>query len=38
MRATRAIYPHKRSQDAKVRLMIGYMAECRERLIGKALQ
>ncbi len=33
-----AIYPHKRFQDPKVRLMIDYMAERCQRLIGKALE
>lgn len=32
-----AIYPHKRFQDPKVRLMIDYMAERCQRLIGKML-
>jgi DNA-binding transcriptional LysR family regulator len=33
-----AIYPHKRFQDPKVRLMIDFMAERCQRLIGKLLQ
>lgn len=32
-----AIYPHKRFQDPKVRLMIDFMAERCQRLIGKLL-
>jgi DNA-binding transcriptional LysR family regulator len=32
-----AIYPHKRFQDPKVRLMIDFMAERCQRLIGKML-
>ncbi|OCP16226.1 LysR family transcriptional regulator [Ensifer sp. LC163] len=32
-----AIYPHKRFQDPKVRLMIDYMAERCQRLIGRML-
>lgn len=33
-----AIYPHKRFQDPKVRLMIDFMAERCQRLIGQALE
>ncbi|GLS42734.1 LysR family transcriptional regulator [Methylobacterium brachythecii] len=33
-----AIYPHKRFQDPKVRLMIDFMAERCQRLIGKMLE
>ena len=33
-----AIYPHKRFQDPKVRLMIDFMAERCQRLIGKLLE
>lgn len=33
-----AIYPHKRYQDPKVRLMIEFMAERCQRLIGKMLE
>ena len=32
-----AIYPHKRFQDPKVRLMIDFMAERCQRLIGRLL-
>ncbi|APG94597.1 transcriptional regulator, LysR family (plasmid) [Sinorhizobium americanum] len=32
-----AIYPHKRLQDPKVRLIIDFMAERCQRLIGKML-
>ena len=33
-----AIYPHKRFQDPKVRLMIDFMAERCQRMIGKMLE
>ena len=33
-----AIYPHKRFQDPKVRLMIDFMAERCQRLIGRMLE
>jgi DNA-binding transcriptional LysR family regulator len=33
-----AIYPHKRFQDPKVRLMIDFMAERCQRMIGRMLE